>query len=216
MDLFVLSDKNSLASQLISDMRDVTVQADRLRFRRNLERIGEILAYEISKTFPYRKETVTTPLGTKEVHIPAQQPVLATILRAGVPFFQGMLNMFDRADCAFAGAYRGAHKADETFDIEMEYLSSPSIEGRILIIADPMLATGKSLVKSYKALLQKGTPLQVHFVSVIAAREGIKYVSAAVPEASIWCAAVDEQLNHKFYIMPGLGDAGDLAYGSKL
>ncbi|HOM91527.1 MAG TPA: uracil phosphoribosyltransferase, partial [Bacteroidia bacterium] len=199
----------------VAELRDVEIQNDRMRFRRNLERIGEIAAYEISKTMIFENTDVTTPLGIATVPLMQSQPVLGTILRAGLPLHQGLLNYFDQADNAFISAYRRHHK-DGSFDIHLQYLSSPPIAGRILILSDPMLATGQSLVETYKAMLESGQPAHTHVVAAIASRQGIEYVKANLPDdLTIWVAAVDEELTAQSYIVPGLGDAGDLAFGEK-
>ncbi|HMR45708.1 MAG TPA: uracil phosphoribosyltransferase [Bacteroidia bacterium] len=211
----ILSTGNSLLHHFVAELRDVEIQNDRMRFRRNLERIGEIAAYEISKTMNYENTDVTTPLGIATVPLLQSQPVLGTILRAGLPLHQGLLNYFDKADNAFISAYRRHHK-DGSFDIHLQYLSSPPIAGRILILSDPMLATGQSLVETYKAMLESGQPAHTHVVAAIASRQGIEYVKANLPaDLTIWVAAVDEELTAQSYIVPGLGDAGDLAFGEK-
>jgi uracil phosphoribosyltransferase len=211
----ILSSENSLMHHFVAELRDVEIQKDRMRFRRNLERIGEIAAYEISKTFIYEETDVTTPLGIATVPLMQSQPVLATILRAGLPLHYGLLNYFDQADNAFISAYRRHHK-DGTFDIHLEYVSSPPIAGRMLILSDPMLATGQSLVETYKAMMEMGKPKHTYIVAAIASRQGIEYVKASLPdEVSLWIGAVDEELTAQSYIVPGLGDAGDLAFGSK-
>ncbi|WP_346238670.1 uracil phosphoribosyltransferase [Niabella insulamsoli] len=209
-----LSENHSLLTNWISELRDVEVQHDRMRFRKNLERIGEILAYEISKELPFEVKETQTPLGFSDSKVLKEQPVLATILRAGLALHQGLLNYFDKADNAFISAYRKHHK-DGTFEIEVEYISSPELDDRILIISDPMLATGASLVKTIRHLKLEGGPREIHIAAAIACVEGIEYVSREVPEAKIWCGDIDEELTAKGYIVPGLGDAGDLAYGSK-
>lgn len=209
-----LSLNNSLLSTWIREIRDSGIQTDRMRFRRNLERIGEIAAYEISKKLPYREVTVQTPMGEARCFELEQQPVLATILRAGVPLHQGLLNYFDQADCAFVAAYRKHHR-DGSFEIESNYLTSPSIEGRVLIIADPMLATGASLTLSIESLLGGGMPSQIHIVTAIAATVGIEFVKRRFENVHIWSGDIDDELTARGYIVPGLGDAGDLAYGSK-
>lgn len=206
----------SLVSQYLSEMRDVTVQKDRLRFRRNLERIGEIMAYEISKTLHYRQELIRTPLEV-DAHCDVidQQIVLATIFRAGVPFHQGFLRYMDGAENAFVSAYR-KYKEKENFDICIEYLASPHLDGKTLILCDPMLATGASMELSYKALLTKGAPAKVHIASVIASRHAVDYMNTVMPEDSeLWVGVIDDRINAHSYIVPGLGDAGDLAYGVK-
>lgn len=206
----------SLVSQYLAEMRDTTVQTDRLRFRRNLERIGEIMAYEISKDLRYRTESVTTPLGVDaQCQVIDDQVVLATIFRAGVPFHQGFLRYLDRAENAFVSAYR-KYKEKENFDICIEYLASPRLDGKTLILCDPMLATGASMELSYKALLTKGTPAKVHIASVIASRQAVDYMNTVLPaEAELWVGVIDDNINAHSYIVPGLGDAGDLAYGVK-
>jgi uracil phosphoribosyltransferase len=211
----ILSKQNSVANHFIAELRNVDVQNDRMRFRRNLERIGEVAAYEISKTFDYTPTEVTTPLGIATVSLMTEQPVLATILRAGLPLHNGLLNYFDQADNGFISAYRRHHK-DGSFDIHLEYVATPPIDNRILIICDPMLATGQSLVLTYKALLLTGKPKHTHVVAGIASVQGVNHVLANMPQnVTIWCGDVDEELTSKSYIVPGLGDAGDLAYGSK-
>lgn len=213
--LHILTETPSLANHYIAELRDTSIQGDSLRFRRNLERLGELLAYEISKTLPYKKATITTPLSTNETMLLAEQPVLATILRAGLPLYQGMLNYFDRAYSTFVGAYRVEGESTE-LRINMEYLASTDLHDKILILADPMLATGRSLVKSYKGMLRHGKPVQVHIAAAIAAPEGVAYLQQEIPEANIWLGAMDERLNEHAYIVPGLGDAGDLAFGPKI
>ncbi len=211
-----LSDTNSLLSNYIAEIRDEKIQTDPMRFRRNIERCGEIFAYEISKTLNYNNLEVKTPLGTAEVPVIADNVVLATILRAGLPIHQGFLNYFDRAENAFVSAYR-VYGKDGTFNIRFEHISAPFIRGKIVILSDPMLATGASAVLAYKALREKGTPSHTHIVSIIASKEGIEYVMQNLPmkKTSIWVGAIDDELTSKAYIVPGLGDAGDLAYGSK-
>mgnify|MGYP002784125652 CR=1 FL=1 len=209
-----LSLKNSLVNRFVSEMRDVNLQTDRMRFRRNMERLGEICAYEISKELAYREQAITTPLGIANMHLPVQEPVVATILRAGLPLHQGVLNYFDRADNAFISAYRYHHR-DHSFEVKVEYASCPPLEGRTLIIADPMVATGTSLVLSYKALLAYGQPSAVFVVTAIGSEAGIAHVKHHIPGVKIYAAAVDAELTAKAYIVPGLGDAGDLAFGEK-
>ena len=210
-----LSDTNSLLAIWISEIRDVQIQTDRLRFRRNLERIGEVAAYEISKQLKYSDKEVQTPLGTSVCPALIEQPVLATILRAGLPLHQGLLNFFDRADNAFISAFR-KHNRDGSFEISLDYISCPEIENRVVIISDPMLATGSSLVKTIQYLREEGRPSQIHVVAAIACTVGIEYVQRSEPHVKIWCGAIDEELTAKGYIVPGLGDAGDLAYGYKV
>ena len=213
--MFILSRTPSIANRFLTELRDTTIQTDRMRFRRNIERVGELLAYEISKSLPYRQETIQTPLGTTEGTSLRLPLVLATILRASVPFHQGFLNLFDQAENAFIGAYREHHKDDDAFEIEMDYIASPNLHGKTLIIMDPMLATGRSLEKVYHALLRFGTPAQTHVAAVIASPEGVDYLQTRMPECRLWLGTVDSHLNEHFYIVPGLGDAGDLAYGPK-
>jgi uracil phosphoribosyltransferase len=211
----ILHNSNSIANVFLAELRDQEIQKDSMRFRRNLERLGEIMAYEISKTLDYKAAEVTTPLGVADTNLLAEQPVIATILRAGLPVHQGILNVFDRAENAFISAYRKHHK-DGSFEIKVEYLSSPSLDDKVLILCDPMLATGQSMYLTYKAMLAMGKPKHVHIVSVISSMEGLDYIKSRMPENStIWLGAVDDELTVKSYIVPGLGDAGDLAYGTK-
>jgi uracil phosphoribosyltransferase len=211
-----LSQTTSIFRTYLAEIRDIEIQKDPLRFRRNLERIAEIAAYEISKTLTYDVVEVTTPLGIAEEPLLSQQPVLATILRAGLPMHQGLLNYFDRAESAFISAYR-RHKTAEDFDIHVEYLAAPDINGKTLIISDPMLATGSSMVMVYKALLLHGKPSKVHIVSAIAAPEALDFIRRHLPDTvSIWVGAIDRELTAQSYIVPGLGDAGDLAFGTKI
>ena len=211
-----LSEKHSLLSNWVAELRDVNVQNDRMRFRRNLERIGEVAAYEMSKHMPNIIVPTTTPLGIHQSKVLAEQPVLATILRAGLPLHQGMLNYFDKADNAFISAYR-KHHDDGSFEISIEYLSCPVLNNRILIVSDPMLATGASLVETIKAITKNQTPKEIHIVVAIASTKGIEAVEAALGKnIPIWCADIDDTLNDHSFIIPGLGDAGDLAYGTKM
>jgi len=210
-----LSKKHSLITNWISELRSTEIQTDRMRFHRNLERIGEAIAYEISKLLPWQEKEIQTPLGIHTSKVFAEQPVLATILRAGLPLHRGLLNYFDRADNAFISAYR-KHRRDGGFEINLEYLSSPVIENRVLIVCDPMLATGASIAAALQALQDNGTPSQIHIVSAIAASVGIEYVIREFGEKLyIWCGDIDDELTAKGYIVPGLGDAGDLAFGPK-
>ena len=211
----VLSDQFSLVNTWINELRNVEVQNDRMKFRRNMERIGEIAAFEISKKLDYKEMEITTPLDKIKVKEIAVQPVITTILRAGVPLFQGVLNYFDKADCGFVAAYR-KHDMNDYFSIKQDYLTCPNIEGRPLIVADPMLATGASLIEALKDLLTHGKPSQIHIVAAIASRQGAEAIRTAYPEAQIWIGAIDEELTSKGYITPGLGDAGDLSFGEKL
>jgi len=200
----------------MSELRDVQVQKDSMRFRLNIERIGALMGYEISKKFEYISTEVTTPLGIAIVPVLKEQPVIATILRAGLPLHHGMLSTFDKADNAFVSAYRKHHK-DNTFEVHVDYLASPSIEGKELILCDPMLATGTSMVLAYQALLRHGRPKHIHVVSILSSMFGIDYVKKNLPEnTSIWTCAIDDELTVQSFIVPGLGDAGDLAYGAKL
>lgn len=217
MQVHHLTEKNSILNTFISEMRDVNIQKDRMRFRRNIERIGEVLGYELSKKLHYRSKQVTTPLGTSDVDLPINDIVLCSILRAGVPLHHGLLNYFDDAQNAFISAYRQHQKNPESFEIVVEYLACPPLDGKTLILADPMLATGQSMVATYEALLPFGVPKEVHLVSVIGAKAGVEYVQKHFSaDTHLWIAAIDEQLNDKGYIIPGLGDAGDLAFGNKL
>lgn len=212
----VIGANNSIFNQFISEIRDVNVQNDSMRFRRNMERMGEIMAYEISKTLNYEVREFTTPLGIANVSVPKEQPVIATILRAGLPLHLGMLNYFDKAENGFISAYRRHHK-DGSFDIHVEYLSTPDLNAKTLILCDPMLASGSSMVLAYQAMLKRGIPFHTHIVAVIASTEGLEYVKKHLPaNVTIWVGAVDEELTAQSYIVPGLGDAGDLAFGVKI
>ena len=211
----VLSTQFSLVNSWINDLRNVNVQQDRLKFRRNMERIGEIAAFEISKTLEQRTVEITTPLDKINSLEIAVQPVITTILRAGVPLFQGILNYFDKADCGFVAAYR-QHDANDYFSIKQDYLTCPDLNGRPLIVADPMLATGASLIEAIKDLLEHGKPTELHIVAAIASKQGVETIENAYPEAKLWIGVVDDHLTEKGYISPGLGDAGDLSYGEKL
>lgn len=206
----------SVINQYMMELRNVDIQNDRLRFRRNLERIGELIAYEISHTFNYRKEKITTPLAPMKHDVIADQIVLGTIFRAGVPFHQGFLNILDRSENAFVSAYR-KYKEKENFDVFIEYIASPRLDGKTLILVDPMLATGASMELSYRALLTKGAPARIHIASVIASQQAVDYVKERFPadKTTLWVAAIDPEINAHSYIVPGLGDAGDLAYGTK-
>jgi uracil phosphoribosyltransferase len=210
-----LSLQYSILCDWISEIRDEQVQQDRYRFRRNLERIGEIAAFEISKGLSFEEKEIQTPLGTAMCKVLKQQPVLATILRAGLPLHQGILNFFDKADNAFISAYR-KHNRDGSFEISLDYLSSPEMENRVLILSDPMLATGSSLVKAVQFLREEGHPSEIHIVTAIACTVGIEYVKRNEPHCKIWCGSIDDELTAKGYIVPGLGDAGDLAFGTKV
>lgn len=215
MNTVVLSEQFSLVNSWINELRNVDIQQDRMRFRRNMERIGEIAAFEISKSLEQKDIEIQTPLDKIRVKEIAVQPVITTILRAGVPLFEGILNYFDKADCGFVAAYR-KHDANDYFSIKQDYLTCPDIEGRPLIVGDPMLATGASLIEAIKDLLTHGKPSQLHIVAAIASKQGVETIENAYPEARIWVGAIDERLTSKGYITPGLGDAGDLSYGEKL
>ena len=210
-----LSKQHSLISNWVGELRSVEIQADRMRFRRNLERIAEVSAYEISQELDWEEVEIQTPLGIATGKRLKEQPVLATILRAGLPMHYGMLNYFDKADNAFISAYR-KHNHDGTFDISLEYMSCPSLEGKTIIISDPMLATGASLVKSIQYIKNEAMPAKIHIVAAIACTSGIEYVKLEHPEVKIWCGEIDDELTAKGYIVPGLGDAGDLAFGCKI
>jgi len=210
-----LSQQHSVIGNWIGELRNVNVQADRMRFRRNLERIGEVAAYEISKVLPFVEKEIQTPLGIAIHKVLKEQPVLATILRAGLPLHQGLLNYFDQADNAFISAYR-KHNKDGSFEISLDYVSCPELEDRVVIISDPMLATGSSLVKTIHFLKAEGKPSAIHIVAAIACTVGIEYVKREEPSVTIWCGDIDDELTAKGYIVPGLGDAGDLAFGTKV
>ncbi len=215
MKVINFDEKPSVISQYMMELRNVDIQSDMQRFRRNLERIGEIMAYEISRTFNYCKETVMTPLAPAVCDVLAEKVVLGTIFRAGVPFHLGFLNMLDKSENAFVSAYR-KYKEKENFDVFIEYIASPCLDGKTLVLVDPMLATGASMELSYKALLTKGTPAKVHVASVIASQTAIDYIRSTFPEdTTVWVGAIDPEINAHSYIVPGLGDAGDLAYGIK-
>lgn len=211
-----LGKTDSIFNQFIAELRDAAIQQDRLRFRHNLERIGGIMAYEISKTMEYETEEVVTPLGIKETKLLKEQPVIATILRAGVPFHNGMLNMFDHADSAFVAAYRKYDK-NEDFEIKVEYYSSPELDDKVLILCDPMLATGESIVKTLDGLLDEMQPKHIHIAAVVASADGLEHVKRKLSRKpiTIWVGSIDEELTAKAYIVPGIGDVGDLAYGEK-
>ncbi|MDA3927966.1 MAG: uracil phosphoribosyltransferase [Prolixibacteraceae bacterium] len=217
MEVINLGEQNSIFNQFIADIRDVNVQTDPLRFRRNIERIGEIFAYEISKKLDYENRNIQTPLGEANIDVPDAFPILATVLRAGLPMHQGLLNYFDRSGNAFISAFR-KYIDKKDFVIEFEYLASPSLDNKVVILSDPMLATGSSLEVGYHALHQKGSPQHVHLAAIIASQAGVDYVVDKLgnENCTLWVGAIDPILNEKAYIVPGLGDAGDLAYGEKL
>ncbi len=212
----ILSEKKSIAKNFLAEIRDKSIQKDPMRFRRNLERMGEIFAYEISKTMDFTPIETETVLGVKSTEKTADEPVVATVLRASLPLFQGVINYFDKAESAFIGAYRGAHAEKGDFEVELDYITSPSVENKTLILCDPILATGKSLEKAYRSLTRYGKPKITHIVCVIASIQGMNYIRTHLPECQLWVGDVDRELNDKFYIVPGLGDAGDLAFGCKL
>jgi uracil phosphoribosyltransferase len=213
--MFVLNKTNSIANHYLAELRDADAQQDSMRFRRNMERLGEVFAYEISKKLAFEEFEVQTPLGLANVNMIAQMPVLATILRAGLPLHQGMLNVFDKSDSAFISAYRKTKKSG-SFVIQMEYVATPDLEGKTVIISDPMLATGQSMVLCCKELLANYNIKNLHIVSVIASQEGVEHVKANLPKAYLWLGSIDEEMTTKAYIVPGLGDAGDLAFGEKV
>lgn len=216
MKIINLGESNSILNKFVSELRDVNIQKDSLRFRRNIERIGEIMAYEISKNFTYCRKDIQTPLGIAPMEIPDDRIVISTILRAGLPYHQGFLTYLDHAENAFVSAYR-KYKDRLNFDIHIEYIASPKLTNKTLIISDPMLATGSSMELAYEALLTKGQPAHIHVASIIASKQAIEYLQKKMPDdkTTIWIAALDNELDEHSYIIPGLGDAGDLAYGKK-
>ena len=213
--LFILNQTNTIANKFLAELRDVDIQQDKARFRKNLERLGEILAYEMSKGLPYSEFEVQTPLGTANINLPDEKVVIGTILRAGLPFHQGFINYFDQAASLFATAYRKVKKTG-AFIINVDHISAPDLDGQTLIMCDTMLATGQSLVRVCKDLMAQYTIKELHIAAVIASTEGIAHVRANLPRAQIWLCAVDEEMTSKAYIVPGLGDAGDLAFGEKV
>ncbi len=217
MEIINLSEQNTILNRFVSELRDVNIQQDSMRFRRNVERIGEIMAYEISKRLNYESVDTQTPLGTSTTNIPTDPIVIATILRAGLVYHQGFLNYYDRAENAFVSAYRKYKENHQSFHIHIEYIASPRIDGKVLILTDPMLATGGSMDLSYQALVTKGQPKHIHIATIIASQQAVDYCQQNFPEhnTTIWAAAIDPELNESAYIVPGLGDAGDLAYGEK-
>lgn len=213
--MFVLEENNSIGNQFIAELRDVSIQADKMRFRKNLERIGEILAYEISKSFPYQTKQIQTPLAITGVEIPSVDPVVFAVLRAALPFYQGFLNFFDKAESGFIGAFR--EEGHGEIKINLGYHASPNLEGKTVILADPMLATGKSFIRSIETILSHGTPKIIHIAAIIASPEGIQFIQEQLKVPyQLWIGAMDQSLNDQSYIVPGLGDAGDLAFGKKL
>lgn len=213
--IFNLSEHNTIANQFIAELRDINVQNDRMRFRHNLARVGQVLAYELSKTLEYKSIEVETPMGIAKTHVPAHKLVLATILRAGLPLHEGFLNYFDHSDNAFISAYRMHHKSG-SFEINLEYMSCPPIENSELVVTDSMLATGASMDIAIKELLKQGKPRQLHIATAVASVNGLEYIKRLYPKAHIWMGALDDELTARSYIVPGLGDAGDLCYGSKI
>lgn len=217
MEIYHLLEQNTIANKFVAQLRDVNIQKDSMRFRRNIERIGEILGYELSKTLKYEPEEIESPLGIATINQPSDELVICSILRAGIPLHMGLLNYFDQAQNSFISAYRHHPNQDEKFEIKVEYLASPSIDGKILVLADPMLATGQSFVNVYKAIKKVGTPKEIHIVSVIAAQEGIDYLASEFPaNTRMWVGTIDQKLDKYGYIVPGLGDAGDLCFGEKM
>ena len=215
MKIFNFSEYSSLYNKFLSELRDAQIQKDSMRFRKNLERIGEISAYEISKELDHQSLTTNTPLGVSQTNVPKDNLVLATILRAGLPLHTGLLNYFDHAENCFISAYR-KHSSANDFEVEIEYLASPNIQGKVVLLSDTMLASGQSMVLAYNALLKRGTPAKVHIVSVIGSQQGIDLVSENFPEnTTLWIGGVDPKMTTQSYIVPGLGDAGDLAFGEK-
>lgn len=216
MKIINFNESNSVLNQFVLEIRSQQIQGDKLRFRENIHRIGQMMAYEISKDLHYSMKDVQTPLGISSVSVPDEKVVLCTILRAGLPFHNGFLSVFDNSENAFVSAYR-KYKDNENFEIHIEYIASPRIDGKTLIIADPMLATGSSMELSYRAMLTKGHPAHIHIASVIAAEPALEHIRKVFPDdiTTVWCAAVDPELNEHSYIVPGLGDAGDLCYGEK-
>lgn len=217
MTIHNLGDQNSVLNQFISEIRDVQIQKDPMRFRRNIERIGEVLGYEFSKELLYSPKDIETPLGNKSMHLSQDQVVICSILRAGLPLHQGLLNYFDAAENAFISAYRKHENGEDEFEVVVDYFAAPSLEGKVLVLTDPMLATGRTLENVLKGLKDHGTPKHIHIVSVIGSQQGIEFVQSVFPTGThLWIAAVDPELNSRGYIIPGIGDAGDLAYGQKL
>lgn len=217
MEIINLGNQNSIFNHFVREIRDINIQNDSMRFRRNIERIGEVFAYEISKRMEYKNKDITTPLGISTESLIEENPVLATILRAGLPLHQGFLNYFDSSDNAFISAYR-KHKKGGDFEIKIEYMSSPDLEDKTIILCDPMLASGSSMILAMEALLSQGIPKHIHIVAVIASSEGINYVKENIPtqNCTLWIGAEDEEMTSQSYIVPGLGDAGDLSFGKKV
>jgi uracil phosphoribosyltransferase len=214
--VYNLSDSPGIHQVFLAGLRSRDLQQNRSVFRKNMERLGQILAYEISRSIPYKEEAVHTPLGTATHRVPAETPVLCCILRAGIPFFNGFLDYFNESDAGFFGAYRGSSRDDHSFDIQLDYEALPAMEGKTIILIDPMLATGKSMLKAAEVIMSKNQPQKLIIASLISSPEGIACLQSGLPESDIWTIAIDEGLNSHAYIMPGLGDAGDLSFGSKL
>lgn len=213
--LFVLEDQTSIANQFMSELRDKHIQQDRLRFRTNLERLGNIMAYEISKKMSYGRKVIETPLEKTEVNVINEQPILITILRAGIPYFNGFQQFYDKADCGFIGAYR--KEGGETLKIKLDYVATPNLEGRDVILIDPMLATGFSIAETLDAIKDRGRPRHLFIACVVAAKEGLDFIKQQIKTPySVWCVSMDKELNKQLYIVPGLGDAGDLSFGEKI
>lgn len=216
VEIFLLSEFNSIANNYLAELRDVNIQTDGMRFRENMERMGEIFAYEISKDLEYKEVEIKTPLGKSKTSLISKFPYLITIMRAGIPFYQGFLNFFEKSESGFIGAFRSDYDENQHFDIDMGYMAVGDIQGKEVILVDPMLATGKSIVKAITRLLKKGLPKKVHIVALIASKQGFEYVENNISVSSkVWIGAMDEDLNDKSFIVPGLGDAGDLCYGKK-
>lgn len=218
MNIINLSEQNSILNLYMAELRDKSYQRNRMLFRHNIERVGQLMAFELSKTLEYKPKTVTTPLGTSEIYLPKDDLLIATVLRAGLPFHEGFLRVFDHADNAFVSAYRMYTNREHTeVGVHAEYMASPSVKGKTLLIVDPMLATGGSMAAAIEALLKTGKPKRIHIACVIAVQEGLDVVKAVLPDdATVWCAAIDPGMNEHKYIVPGFGDAGDLCYGEKL
>ncbi|MBT8310500.1 MAG: uracil phosphoribosyltransferase [Flavobacteriaceae bacterium] len=217
MQIHDFSNDQSVLNQFIAELRDVNIQKDSMRFRNNIERIGEILSYELSKTLNYGTKEIETPFGSKQMSLPKNELVLCSVLRAGLPLHQGLLNFFDKAENAFISAYRLHRDNQDAFEVIVKYLAAPSLTNKTLVLTDPMLATGKTLENVFNALKKHGIPKQIHIVSVIGSSSGVEYVNSIFPDSThMWIATIDEELNSKGYIIPGLGDAGDLSFGEKL
>jgi uracil phosphoribosyltransferase len=215
MKVYNFSQYSSLYNKFLSELRDENIQKDSMRFRKNLERLGEISAYEISKTLQENSQLTKTPLGTSKTNVPSENLVLATVLRAGLPLHNGLLKYYDNAENCFISAYR-KHTSKEEFEVEIQYMASPNLTDKIVLLSDPMLATGRSMVLAYKALLKKGTPSKIHIVCVIGSEQGVEYISKNLPEdTTLWIGGIDSKMTSESYIVPGLGDAGDLAFGKK-